>query len=743
MSAAAPPERRPRLNPFAFPSDTAFRFGLLVAAVLGANLYVWQWIGGKTRTEEELAGVVACGRLAPFDARSTEEFTAASAAFSACVADLYRYRAWWMLGGTAALLVVAAAIMIAAPLWITRRRKLRPLTAADAPAVVAEVADLAREQELDPPRIFWNPLDASAGGLAFGHPGRYSVAIGGGLVVQQAVDPPAFRAVLRHELAHIRNRDVGITYFTLAVWYAFLLVAVVPFLVTLLGEDAFVGVAWRLVVLAALVYLTRNAVLRSREIYADLRASVPDGAGGALRRVLEALPHSRTDPLGRVRSVHPDPARRLAALDDTRPLFPLGAVVAFTAGLTATIAYESVVVLLGSFVSDAFDLRVLAGVVFVPLAAGLIGVAVWREAFAAHAEGREPASPWVDGLALAAGFLLGPELALDRIAGADDTLLRDVFQGEGILWTIALVAGLVLILAWIRTSASWWLRGLGGTRPTLAQAAGLLVAGGALTVFTAVLYSMRQLGDAMTLSRLLSEQEHGFVDAEVWAVPQWVWQFVRDGELLVIVHKPYFVPVLALLVLFPFAAVLARRGPPDASWAFLDPGGRLATPPLTLRPLRPLAIGGLAGVGFLILAAIVRLGVHTIASAETRATDAAVLSFFVATVALALLVQFLAGAAGAVRGGLVGALGAALVAGCFGWLGIVGGPMLGGCIEPLSLNPGPCAWTVPAAFSWDVFKQVVAQGAILGLLGGIVVVGAKALRRRRSSDEPVAAGAAG
>ena len=43
MSAgAAAPEHRPRLNPFAFPSDTAFRFGLLVAAVLGANLYVWQ-----------------------------------------------------------------------------------------------------------------------------------------------------------------------------------------------------------------------------------------------------------------------------------------------------------------------------------------------------------------------------------------------------------------------------------------------------------------------------------------------------------------------------------------------------------------------------------------------------------------------------------------------------------------------------------------------------------------------------
>ena len=33
-----------RLNPFVFPSDTTFRFALLVVAVLGANLYVWNWL---------------------------------------------------------------------------------------------------------------------------------------------------------------------------------------------------------------------------------------------------------------------------------------------------------------------------------------------------------------------------------------------------------------------------------------------------------------------------------------------------------------------------------------------------------------------------------------------------------------------------------------------------------------------------------------------------------------------------
>ena len=180
MSAgAAAPERRPRLNPFAFPSDTAFRFGLLVAAVLGANLYVWQWIASRSRSPaEHVAGTRECLAFSPSNATSIEQLNALTDRFSACTAQLYRYQVWWMLGGTAALLLAAAAIMVATPLWITRRRQLQPLTAEDAPAVVEEVAELAREQGLDPPRLFWNPLDASAGGLAFGHPGRYSVAIG-------------------------------------------------------------------------------------------------------------------------------------------------------------------------------------------------------------------------------------------------------------------------------------------------------------------------------------------------------------------------------------------------------------------------------------------------------------------------------------------------------------------------------------------------------------------------------------
>lgn len=727
---AAEPERRPRLSPFAFPSDTAFRFGLLIAAVLGANLYVWQWIAITSRTDdaEHIASTQACLTLTGTDA------------FTPCVNALYRYQVGWMLWGTVGLVAAAAALLLAMPLWITRRRRLRRLERDDAPAVLERVAELAREQELDPPRVFWNPLDASSGGLAFGHPGRYSIAIGGGLVVRHTTDRPAFDAVLRHELAHIRNRDVGITYFTLSTWYAFMLVALVPFLVTLIGQgDVFVGASWRIAALAALVYLTRNAVLRSREIYADVRASVPDGSGGALKRVLEGLPAGSDRLLARLRSVHPRPAERLALLEDTRPLFPLGALSAFAAGLAATIAFDSVASLLSTYFDDAFDLRFVAALVLVPLAAGVVGVAIWREAFAAHADGREPDPPWVDAVAFAAGFLLGPELALEGIV-REETLLS---SAQGIPYAIAFVGVLLLIVAWIRTSASWWVRALGGRRPAGALGVGVLIAGLAMTTLASVVYVVHSLRDALSVSQAGSAAQHAAVDATVWTVPKAVWQFVMDAELLVIAYKPYFVPVLLALILFPYAAALVRHRPAEATWAFLDPGGELRTPPLPrVRPLLPLALGAAAGVGVLALAALIRFWVHAGVSAETRATDAAILSFYVSMVALAILVQLLAGAAGAVRGGLLGALGAAFVAGCFGWLAIVGGPAAGGCVDALSLNPGPCAWTVSADFSWSVFKQVIAQGAVAGLAGGLLVVGARALLRRRRTEELRPAGVA-
>ena len=421
----APPESTsaPRLNPFVFPSDTTFRFALLVVAVLGANLYVWNWLWNALGSDGQAvaAGYEFCvrtyGTAGDIEGVDPVLFAAASDAFTACVQEVNQPLAWWMIGGTALLLVVATVILLALPRWITYRRGLRPLTREDAPAVVDELSELSTEAGLaEEPRWLWNPLDPSPTGLAFGRPGSHAVALMGGLVVRQVADPPAFRSVVRHELAHLRNRDVDLTYATVSLWYAFLLASVLPFAFVVADEGArtVLALGWRLLALAALVYLTRNAVLRAREVYADVRASVPDRRDGALRRILAALPRLYDSWWGRLRSVHPDPETRLAALEDTRTMFPIGLLVAFGTGVAATIAYESLVTFIGIFLSDSFSTYLLSAAVFAPLALGVVGVGVWRGVWATLADDRPRSHTWPLALAFAAGFLVGPQLALQR-----------------------------------------------------------------------------------------------------------------------------------------------------------------------------------------------------------------------------------------------------------------------------------------------------------------------------------------
>jgi hypothetical protein len=49
-----------------------------------------------------------------------------------------------------------------------------------------------------------------------------------------------------------------------------------------------------------------------------------------------------------------------------------------------------------------------------------------------------------------------------------------------------------------------------------------------------------------------------------------------------------------------------------------------------------------------------------------------------------------------------------------------------------------------AAVSWDVFKQVTAEGGVAGLAGGLTAVGVHALvRRRHTAEELHPAGVSG
>jgi Zn-dependent protease with chaperone function len=755
----APPDTlRPRPNPFAFPSDTTFRFALLVAAVLGATLYVWNWMWTALGADTDKVNAAALACLAEAQSGSFVDgidplaIARSSDRFSACVQQTYRDATWWMIGGVALVLAVAAALTVIWPRLKERRAGFRPLETEDAPEALEALAELSREAGLRrEPRWVWQPLQTAATGLAFGHPGRYAVGLTGGLVVRQATDPDAFRAIVRHELAHIRNRDVGLTYATLSLWYAFLLVAVVPFAFTLLDEGTFaLSVTWRLAALAALVYLTRNAVLRSREIYADVRASAADGPRGALARVVGSL-KGRSDRLPRrLLALHPSPERRVAALRDTRPLFTITALEAFAAGLAATINFDSVNSLVGWYLDDPLDVATVAAIVFAPLLVGVVGLALWRDRFGALASRTPAQAVWPIGFALVAGLLVGPELSLaGAVPGDDPTLLRDLLDGKSLLWAVALVALVLLLLDWIAAGASVWLRAEAARRARGAWTAGLLVAAGALTIILGAFYTLREFSEAIAFSKTLTAQQHQQVSEVAAAGPEWLWQLVMDPGTLLVIRRPLIPLAIVALWAFPLAVVLVRRRQKgDAPWAFLDPGGRLDPDRPHVRVLRPIAIGLAGGVACLLAYAVYRGSVHAFVDTGTRARDEFILTFVFWQIVIALVAQGVAGGAAGVfardRARLAEVLCAATVTGSIATLGLVAGPFAGGCVDRVSIRPGPCTWDVSADFTWDIWRQVIAQGAVVALLAGLVVVGARAalgMRTRERAEELHPAGA--
>ena len=65
MSAELPASAAPRPNPFAFVTDSSFRFGLLIVAVLGSALYLTSPWGYALQPQARVAADAALACLAP------------------------------------------------------------------------------------------------------------------------------------------------------------------------------------------------------------------------------------------------------------------------------------------------------------------------------------------------------------------------------------------------------------------------------------------------------------------------------------------------------------------------------------------------------------------------------------------------------------------------------------------------------------------------------------------------------
>ncbi|MEV0903289.1 M48 family metalloprotease [Streptomyces hokutonensis] len=273
---------------------------------------------------------------------------------------------WWRRAGSVRL-----------PQW---SRKVR-LTGDENADVLEELDFLARATGLSRlPLWLVDPYATTTGGRAYGLPGRSRICLDVGLLVRYDLDRDGFRAVVRHELAHHRHRDVGRTYLTVALWWSFVATALITCVLLSVYPRALLGtggaggllgttspggqekLAYRLVALVVLsvtAYLARNMILRARELHADAVAHSWDSTRNSLPRMVAGLPWPcpraawRWVPAGWMRwaahtGTHPSPAQRVTAMLEPARLLRTGAWEMAGIGLLAGLALHNLALLTGN-----------------------------------------------------------------------------------------------------------------------------------------------------------------------------------------------------------------------------------------------------------------------------------------------------------------------------------------------------------------------------------------------------------
>ena len=246
------------------------------------------------------------------------------------------------VGGTAGLLLflLLAVAFNFAMYWFSDRIALkvsraRPLERSEAPAVYADVEDLAQRAGLPVPRLY---LIASEQPNAFAtgrNPKTSAVAVTEGLI--RFLPREQVRGVLAHELAHVKNRDVLVT--TVAAMIGAAIAAVANFLqfswIFGGGEEeespgGLVGTLAAILVAPIAAMILQLAVSRQREYLADATAAELLGEGRpladaleSLQRGVEAVPMAVNPATASLYIASPLSGAGVASLFSTHPPIPL------------------------------------------------------------------------------------------------------------------------------------------------------------------------------------------------------------------------------------------------------------------------------------------------------------------------------------------------------------------------------------------------------------------------------------
>ncbi|MDC7340839.1 M56 family metallopeptidase [Streptomyces lydicus] len=532
-------------HPFRMPSGTSLRFALLI---LSTSTAMATTLGGAVGTAsyfglggdiDDIAGTLTCAAATIHDTATDPDKFA-----STCPQPSLGNQTALGLAALGALWLAVGIVYWLLPAYRIRRRRLRPLPTtglADLRRTLDELVAVAGLRCRVRFVVDWRQRAPS--GLAFGRVGRRHVMLSAGLLQLHRRDPEAFRAIVLHELAHLRNRDVDIAFLTIICYRLFVVAVAIPLAVS---APFALLVAWLLLpssllfqlqfilamcALAATVALTSSAVLRSRELYADARVAVWTRGAPSLRRLLAAqCGRERT---GRRRSPllrpHPPAAKRLAALSDPRLLFAFGPWEAFGLALTCSLVYQQ----MSQWTEEAARLTdegsPLSAVAPSVVLGGGVAMGIWHAVLAARLNrGR-----WEDahrtGLATAAGLIVGT--FGDKMHGTALSLgVADALPVQLSWWLILGAVGYGFVRWNAATARVWAPVVLAGRRPLLLVGGGCAVGVALLSICLGHAYAAGAPGFQLLplprpLNLLPTPLDYlGFVfsTAFVLTPPQWV-----------------------------------------------------------------------------------------------------------------------------------------------------------------------------------------------------------------------------
>ncbi|KPH97538.1 peptidase M48 Ste24p [Actinobacteria bacterium OV450] len=682
-----------------------------------------------------------------------------SAAYRACVEE-HGMVPWWVGPVTPGVLVVlACGLFFVLPVWKARRTRAVPLEAVDHDGrILRHLQHLAQVTGLKRmPRVVVDPSAASTGAAVFGRTGRPTVCLHGGLLARRTAVPEDFDAVLLHELAHIRNRDVTLTYATVALWRTFIAAVLLPYAVgfAILVFNSYAPQApayevqlpaWRALVLPVfmtlVVYLARSDVLRSRELHADLTAA-RWGANPRVWGFVEPAPPARMLPRA-LRSftelwrAHPRWDLRREVLADSAPLFEVPGLLMFLTGAAVVMTNGQ----LWFFVAHSggvgqWEWDVVTALPCAVLVTGIAGTVLWRSTVHRLLNGRRRLSGAWAGLWLGIGMtvaeLIGNRIAIFRwLPGEPVVLLLLALSGPTFAWWVT------------QCSHLWVTAGRGRTIRTPM----LLTLAGACLALCAWFWWWQDYGVVLAnvpglLGNPLGAGNDGVVLDPTGEHTATLTTAEHAVALLsTTVAVPLALPAVAVLwllpllawTLHPLSAVRRRDAAPD--------GDKPLIPDRPLPPLRRTLSAGLFG-GVACWAGIVgvKASMHDWQPpVRLRGIAGALLYQYGMSAALlagaavaALTASLLVG-----RYRLIAALAAAHTAALAGYGGVWALTASDGCLQGISTFLSTCSWR-PAG-TWQAFQYLLGILLILVTIGGIFAAAAISVARRafRRSTRPAA-----